>query len=484
MSTKNLSNVLHFGVSAYNQSAPVINLTGTYSVIYADPPWQYDFAKTNSRSIEAHYPTLTLDAIKAMQIPVSDDAVLFMWATAPKLPEAIEVMRAWGFTYKSCGVWDKEIMGQGYWFRGQHELLLIGTRGSVGSNGKLQVAWQRSERSVYRERRTQHSKKPGYYYELIERMFPNGNYLELFARDRFNEKWAVWGNEVETTDATGGTVLSSVTAEPVNVMRKVLSSNPPYLRVVDLFAGCGGMSLGFQNAGFDVVGAFESWSPAADCYAANFQHPVHRVDLSDVSEAVSLISPLFPDVIVGGIPHMDFSQGGRRFLGGANAAVTMSFAEIVTKVRPRYFVMESVPRASKSKVYAEPRQLFKAAGYGLQETVLNPSHCGVPQRNKRFFCIGCLNADDNFMSFFDFMPFFNFHGKSEPKIAMRPAIEAFPSDFIWTGGEAETTLMAQSALPAKMAEFIATNIYNHCVVSTASPKELRAIMCNIGKGRA
>ena len=100
-----------------------------YDVIMSDPPWRYDFSNTDNRKIENHYPTMTLEEIKALKVPSANNSVCYMWATAPKLLEALDVLSAWGFTYKSQMAWDKEIMGMGYWFRGQHELLLVGTKG-------------------------------------------------------------------------------------------------------------------------------------------------------------------------------------------------------------------------------------------------------------------------------------------------------------------------------------------------------------------
>lgn len=167
-------------------------LDGLYDVILADPPWQYDFAPTESRAISNNYPTMGLDEIKAVEIPVAENAVLFLWATAPKLQEALEVMQSWGFIYKTNAIWDKEIIGMGYWFRGQHELLLVGTKGNFAP-----PAAEDRESSVYHEKRTQHSKKPMHYYELIEKAFPNKRYLELFARQKFNDLWAVWGNQID-----------------------------------------------------------------------------------------------------------------------------------------------------------------------------------------------------------------------------------------------------------------------------------------------
>jgi N6-adenosine-specific RNA methylase IME4 len=162
-----------------------------YDVILADPPWRYDFSRSASRAIERQYPTMTPDELKA--IPVGEwaapDSVLFLWATAPKLPLALEVMATWGFTYRTNAVWDKGLIGMGYYFRGQHEHLLIGNRGKP----RLPVASTRQS-SVIHERRTRHSAKPVAAYEAIEGMYPHARKLELFARAGRNG-WDAWGNE-------------------------------------------------------------------------------------------------------------------------------------------------------------------------------------------------------------------------------------------------------------------------------------------------
>jgi len=102
-----------------------------YQVIYADPPWRYSFSKSKSRKIENQYPTMSVEEICAMDIPSDDNAVLYLWATSPKLLEAIKVMEAWGFTYKTHAIWDKEKVGMGYWFRGQHEILMVGVKRQI-----------------------------------------------------------------------------------------------------------------------------------------------------------------------------------------------------------------------------------------------------------------------------------------------------------------------------------------------------------------
>ena len=85
-----------------------------YQIIYADPPWRYDFSKDNADKIENHYPTMALQEICELDIPSDDNSVLYLWATAPKLLEALAVMKAWGFKYKTQMIWDKELIGMGY----------------------------------------------------------------------------------------------------------------------------------------------------------------------------------------------------------------------------------------------------------------------------------------------------------------------------------------------------------------------------------
>lgn len=162
---------------------------GKFNVILADPPWRYEFVETESRAIENQYPSMDLDAIKALQIPSDNDSILFLWATAPKLEEALQVLNAWGFIYRSCAIWDKERKGMGYWFRIQHELLLIGLKGEF----RAPEPENRFD-SIIRSPREEHSKKPDIVYEMIETMFPTGKYLELFARAK-RDGWEVWGNQ-------------------------------------------------------------------------------------------------------------------------------------------------------------------------------------------------------------------------------------------------------------------------------------------------
>lgn len=165
---------------------------------------------------------------------------------------------------------------------------------------------------------------------------------------------------------------------------------------IDLYCGCGGLSRGFLNAGYNVVAAFDNWDAAIQCYKSNFNHIVHKVDLHDWNKVIDMIAGIGCDIIIGGPPCQDFSHAGNR-TEGKRAQLTVSFAKIVSSIKPRYFVMENVDRVNKSEAYNKAKKLFKAAGYGLTEKTLNASYCNVPQNRKRFFCIGALGEQDGFL---------------------------------------------------------------------------------------
>ncbi len=168
-------------------------------------------------------------------------------------------------------------------------------------------------------------------------------------------------------------------------------------RTVDLFSGCGGLSLGFQNAGFEVVQAFDNWKPAISVYKENFNHPISDIDLSS-DNAIEFIESLKPNVIIGGPPCQDFSSAGKRDETLGRADLTISYAKIMSAIKPEWFLMENVERIKKSRILKEAISIFKNAGYGLTMKVLDASYCGVPQARKRFFLIGHLHSSDNFLT--------------------------------------------------------------------------------------
>ena len=180
---------------------------GVYRVIYADPPWQYGDTRNDDGSADSQYPTMPVDEICSMPVReiAAADSVLFLWATAPCLPEAMQVIDAWGFTYKAQFVWDKLKGFNGHYNDVRHELLLIATRGSCVPDVDT------LDPSVIAEKRTKHSKKPDRFYDLIERLYPIGKgnpavlprktsptHVELFAR-RSRDGWQSWGNQVDAT---------------------------------------------------------------------------------------------------------------------------------------------------------------------------------------------------------------------------------------------------------------------------------------------
>jgi len=161
---------------------------GEFSVILADPPWEYNI---NTRgSPDDHYDVMSLESICQMPIPSARDSILFLWATAPKIKEALAVLESWGFQYKTHMVWIKDKIGTGYYFRGQHELLFVGRKGQIS----IPEEKDRPSSVLYAER-TKHSKKPELVYDIIEKMYPNQKYLEVFARNT-RDSWESWGNEL------------------------------------------------------------------------------------------------------------------------------------------------------------------------------------------------------------------------------------------------------------------------------------------------
>lgn len=183
-------------IAAKNAELPVGERK--YSVIYADPPWSFDVwsGAGKDRAAENHYPTMSQAEIEALPVEsmAADDCALFLWAVMPQLQEALDVIKAWGFEYKTCAfVWVKQTKdeerfatGMGYWTRANAEICLLATRGSPA---RLNA----DVHQVVMTPRMEHSKKPAEVAERIERLVP-GPYLEMFARSP-REGWDVWGNQ-------------------------------------------------------------------------------------------------------------------------------------------------------------------------------------------------------------------------------------------------------------------------------------------------
>jgi N6-adenosine-specific RNA methylase IME4 len=168
---------------------------GPFELIYADPPWQLG-NPDGAHAPEQHYPTMPLAEITALRPPATEDACLLLWAVNCLLPEALQVIEAWGFSYKTNLVWVKPAVGLGVWSRNRHELLLVAGRGSLAPPDP-----ELRPDSVLNAARGRHSEKPAGFYELIERSYPRLSKLELFARGRPRPGWTAWGNQTEPAKA-------------------------------------------------------------------------------------------------------------------------------------------------------------------------------------------------------------------------------------------------------------------------------------------
>jgi DNA (cytosine-5)-methyltransferase 1 len=200
------------------------------------------------------------------------------------------------------------------------------------------------------------------------------------------------------------------------------------MRVVELFCGAGGMSLGLINAGMTIQKAYDNSSQALDVHRFNVRkiqrrsgrmrlhelrelaeleeagenvvrlpsHAVYR-DLADLPLVVPEITRLRPDVIAAGPPCQDFSKVNQNREEGPRASLTVGFAIVVALARPKYFIMENVENAQKSDAYANAMFIFREAGYGLTKRVLDSSRYGVATKRERLIVVGCLGEDNNFL---------------------------------------------------------------------------------------
>ena len=169
-----------------------------YKIIYADPAWSYDDKSLNRGGAERHYRTMSVEDIKNLQVEqlADEDCALFMWATFPKLQEALDVIKAWGFEYKTNAfVWvkrnkvaDSLFWGMGRWTRSNAEVCLFAVKGKPQRVGK-------GVHSVIESPIDVHSKKPAETRERIVELMGDVSRVELFARQKI-EGWDSWGNEV------------------------------------------------------------------------------------------------------------------------------------------------------------------------------------------------------------------------------------------------------------------------------------------------
>jgi N6-adenosine-specific RNA methylase IME4/ParB-like chromosome segregation protein Spo0J len=182
---------------------PLESSLGTFSVIYSDPPWQY------MGELAVGYPCMSTQEICDMPINniAAEDAVLFMWTSASLLGDALQVVKAWGFEFKTSAVWDKGVAGQGAYFRQQHEVLMICVRGNVP-----EVPYGARPASVLKFPRLEHSRKPLEMYQIIDGMYPELSKIELFCRGEPAQGWTGWGNEC--------TQQSTILTAPINDLKQ------------------------------------------------------------------------------------------------------------------------------------------------------------------------------------------------------------------------------------------------------------------------
>jgi len=189
-------------LAAFSQDRPA----GGYGMIMADPPWSFAAwsGQGKHRAPAAHYDCMTLDRIAALPVEqlAARDSLLWLWATHPMVPQALHVMAAWGFQYKTSGVWVKRgasgklAFGTGYLLRCASEPFLLGTRGKPKTT--------RATRSVIEGPRREHSRKPDEAFAAAEALMPSVRRVELFSRQH-RPGWDAWGNEAgKFEEATNG----------------------------------------------------------------------------------------------------------------------------------------------------------------------------------------------------------------------------------------------------------------------------------------
>jgi DNA (cytosine-5)-methyltransferase 1 len=300
------------------------------------------------------------------------------------------------------------------------------------------------------------------------------------------------------------------------------------MKILDLFSGCGGLSLGFEQAGLPIQTAFDFWPSAVKTYELNFTHPIELLDLS-TPEAATYIAGLQADIIIGGPPCQDFSSAGKRDENLGRGDLSVAFAQIVAQSQPSYFVMENVDRIIKSKKLVESKQVFQDAGYKMFAIVLDASFCGVPQSRKRFFLFGSKdlnpimleaiiqkNMSSRPMTVREYMgnrlsidhyyrhprsyqrraifsvdePSPTIRGVNRPipngypghpgdpvpiSSAVRPLtfeeraeIQTFPPDFKFWGNKSEREQQIGNAVPVKLAKFVATCLAQYIELKTRS----------------
>lgn len=300
------------------------------------------------------------------------------------------------------------------------------------------------------------------------------------------------------------------------------------IRCVDLFCGCGGMSLGFEKAGFNVVAGIDNWKSAIQVYKLNFSHPAIEQDLLDVDNAVKTILQFSPNLIIGGPPCQDFSTAGFQDETRGRAILSVRYSQIICSIKPQYFVMENVATIRNTNSFRTAVDNFYAGGYGLTKMILDAAYCGVPQTRKRMFVIGALGAADGFlddelkknlsakpMTIYDYLGdslgidyYFrvptNYSRRGvfsiyEPSMTIRAVdrpipkgykghpndpvpvsqvrcltpkersyIQTFPNDFQFIGGKSDVNSMIGNAVPVNLAKYVGSALMRYILSKESS----------------
>lgn len=329
-----------------------------------------------------------------------------------------------------------------------------------------------------------------------------------------------------SNDINGGAVWKQSIIESFLEQKKPIYDfkelvDPGLPKIVDLFSGCGGMTLGFSKVGFEVVAGYDNWDDAVKTYNANIEHDSYLLDLSDFERTTSVLSKHFikeKPIIIGGPPCQDFSSAGKRN-EGIRADLTERFAEIVVYFSPSCFVMENVSRSIKSIAFDRAKKIFYSGGYYVDQLILDASYCGVPQRRKRLFTIGSKekilvenvsrlliqNLSNKEMSLRDYFgsslktDYYYRHPRSYARRAIfsidepsptirgvnrpipdgypghpgdaaqiesarpltteeRAQIQTFPKNYNFIGSKTSKEQMIGNAVPVRMAEYVATQL--------------------------
>lgn len=292
------------------------------------------------------------------------------------------------------------------------------------------------------------------------------------------------------------------------------------MRAIDLFAGCGGLSKGLEEAGIEVVAAVDHWKAAREIYEANFDHPIFDLDLAS-SDSEELLASFTPQLVAGGPPCQDFSISGKR-QEGERANLTIRFGEIVASLRPTWVLFENVYNIQRFRTLDCLKEVLRGAGYGLSESVLDASYFGVPQKRRRYFLVGRLSEADGFFDlhfqkyafekpmtvaeyFGDSLDtdYYYMHPRSYARRAVfsvsepaatirginrpipknyrkhtadaasiedgvrslttreRAKIQSFPDDFVLQGATTSTELAIGNAVPPLLAKAVASSILNY-----------------------